>query len=221
MEHLSTIGERLSWARAQLGLSLAELGHRTDLAAGYIHRLELGRQKNPTLAALGRLSAALDLPLTFLVEGPSRFGTWEIVQRFSEILHEMPEATWIELQEESIAERLSFVVKLMCAEFPASCTRLSLAFMLGVPYQDIKHLDDTSGPLSEELLQKFVALTGIPSSWFITGDVNVFKGFTGEGLLRMFRYMRPLAYALRHKISPEDIEMLTKSRVKQGQKPSV
>lgn len=54
--------------RERLGLSLADLAERTGMARDTLHRLEIGLEKNPTVATLDRYAAALGKRITMAVE---------------------------------------------------------------------------------------------------------------------------------------------------------
>ena len=54
--------------RERLGLSLADLAEQTGLARDELHRLEIGLEKNPTVATLERYAAALGKRITMAVE---------------------------------------------------------------------------------------------------------------------------------------------------------
>jgi DNA-binding phage protein len=54
--------------RERQGLSLADVAERTGLDKEAVHRLEIGLDKNPTVAALERYATALGKRITMAVE---------------------------------------------------------------------------------------------------------------------------------------------------------
>lgn len=69
MRELDTIalGLRLRRRRKELGLTLAQLAKRSDIGTSTIHSIERGRTA-PRLDTLLRLSAALDMPISRILE---------------------------------------------------------------------------------------------------------------------------------------------------------
>ncbi len=61
------IGTRIRARRKETGLSLRELGRRTNLTAGFLSQLENGRVM-PSLNSLQRISTALEVPMFFFLE---------------------------------------------------------------------------------------------------------------------------------------------------------
>jgi len=61
------IGARIRTRRKESGLSLRELGRRTNLTAGFLSQLENGRVM-PSLNSLQRISTALEVPMFFFLE---------------------------------------------------------------------------------------------------------------------------------------------------------
>ncbi|HXV43362.1 MAG TPA: XRE family transcriptional regulator [Anaerolineae bacterium] len=65
------IGERIHRQRKKLGLSLRELGTRTDLTAGFLSQLE-NDQLSPSLNSLQAIATALQVPMFYFLEGVHR-----------------------------------------------------------------------------------------------------------------------------------------------------
>lgn len=61
------IGERLRRQRARLGLSLRELGARTDLTAGFLSQIE-NDQISPSLNSLQNIATALHVPMFYFLD---------------------------------------------------------------------------------------------------------------------------------------------------------
>lgn len=61
------IGARIRTRRKESGLSLRELGRRTNLTAGFLSQLENGRVM-PSLNSLQRISTALEVPMFFFLD---------------------------------------------------------------------------------------------------------------------------------------------------------
>ena len=62
------IGERIRRRRKKLGLSLRELGARTDLTAGFLSQIE-NEQLSPSLNSLQSIATALQVPIFYFLEG--------------------------------------------------------------------------------------------------------------------------------------------------------
>lgn len=62
------IGERIRRQRKKLGLSLRELGARTDLTAGFLSQLE-NDQISPSLNSLQSIATALQVPMFYFLDG--------------------------------------------------------------------------------------------------------------------------------------------------------
>jgi transcriptional regulator with XRE-family HTH domain len=62
------IGERIRRRRKKLGLSLRELGARTDLTAGFLSQIE-NEQLSPSLNSLQSIATALQVPMFYFLEG--------------------------------------------------------------------------------------------------------------------------------------------------------
>lgn len=61
------MGIRLQAIRREKRITRAELARRAKVAPSFIHSIEVGR-KSPTLRTLEKLAAALDVPVTTLIE---------------------------------------------------------------------------------------------------------------------------------------------------------
>lgn len=63
----AALGLRLRRRRKELGLTLAQLSQRADISVTAIHTIERGRSA-PRLDTILRLSAALDMPISRILE---------------------------------------------------------------------------------------------------------------------------------------------------------
>jgi transcriptional regulator with XRE-family HTH domain len=62
-----TLGRRLRFYRARLGVSQQELAHRASLARSYLSALERGKAGLPRLLTLVRLATSLEVEIAELV----------------------------------------------------------------------------------------------------------------------------------------------------------
>jgi len=70
MDLVRILGTNVREARRRKGLSQEALAHEAEMKRSYLSDLERGT-RNPTVRALGRLAAALDVdPWTLLQPGP-------------------------------------------------------------------------------------------------------------------------------------------------------
>lgn len=69
-----TVAANLRAARAHRGWRLDDLAEASGVSRGMIHRIEAART-HPSVATLARLSAALGVPISELVEIPAQLGT--------------------------------------------------------------------------------------------------------------------------------------------------
>jgi XRE family transcriptional regulator, master regulator for biofilm formation len=53
---------------AARGMTLAELAKRARLSQGYVSKLEVGAQRNPSVAIIRRLAKALGVPVAALLK---------------------------------------------------------------------------------------------------------------------------------------------------------
>jgi transcriptional regulator with XRE-family HTH domain len=65
-----TLGRRLRFLRARLGVSQQELAHRASLARSYLSALERGKAGSPRLLTLVRLATSLEVEVAELVRYP-------------------------------------------------------------------------------------------------------------------------------------------------------
>ncbi|MBM4458386.1 MAG: helix-turn-helix domain-containing protein [Chloroflexi bacterium] len=65
------VGERIRQRRKELGLSLRELGVRTNLTASFLSQVE-NDQSSPSLASLQRIATALQAPMFAFLDGVSQ-----------------------------------------------------------------------------------------------------------------------------------------------------
>lgn len=62
------LGDTLSALRRARGLTQAGLAARAHVTAAYIAQLETGARRNPSLAVLARVAAALAVPVSALLD---------------------------------------------------------------------------------------------------------------------------------------------------------
>lgn len=65
---LVSLGDRIARLRYLADLSQVELALRSGMSKNYLNDLEHGR-RNASIAVLWRIASALDVPLSFLLEG--------------------------------------------------------------------------------------------------------------------------------------------------------
>ncbi len=68
MSDALALGRRIRHLRREQGLTLADLSDLTGLTLNCIHNLEVGRQRNPRLDTLKKISKALHTSLVHLLE---------------------------------------------------------------------------------------------------------------------------------------------------------
>lgn len=66
-EQLDNLVDIFVKRRAELNLTVEEIGLRSGMGEGWIRRWERKLEKNPTMTTLMKLSKALDLDLTLMV----------------------------------------------------------------------------------------------------------------------------------------------------------
>jgi transcriptional regulator with XRE-family HTH domain len=66
---MTTIGERVKWAREKRKLSCAALDEIADLSCGHSASIESGRRETPSAATISKLAKALDVDLAWLING--------------------------------------------------------------------------------------------------------------------------------------------------------
>ncbi len=69
---MTTIGERLRWAREKRGLSCAAVDEIADLSCGHTAAIESGRREDPSAATVSKLAYALQADLAWLINGGKR-----------------------------------------------------------------------------------------------------------------------------------------------------
>jgi HTH-type transcriptional regulator, cell division transcriptional repressor len=69
---MKTVGERVRWAREKRGLTQAELDEIADLSSGHVGSVERGTRVVPSVVTLSKLSRALRVDLTWLIQGGKR-----------------------------------------------------------------------------------------------------------------------------------------------------
>lgn len=62
-----SLGQRLHRLRTDRGLGLGELARRCDVSKGYLSQLERGEATNPSVEAVRKLAAGLDVPVADLL----------------------------------------------------------------------------------------------------------------------------------------------------------
>ncbi|MCD8204538.1 MAG: helix-turn-helix domain-containing protein [Coprobacillus sp.] len=67
-ELLMIVGRRIRYLRKQKGMSILDLSIEADINRNYLSDLERGK-RNPTITILSKISIALDVSLSFLLEG--------------------------------------------------------------------------------------------------------------------------------------------------------
>ncbi|MCD8203594.1 MAG: helix-turn-helix domain-containing protein [Coprobacillus sp.] len=67
-EFLMIVGRRVRYLRKQKGMSILDLSVEAGINRNYISDLERGR-RNPTIVVLQKISIALNVSLSFLLEG--------------------------------------------------------------------------------------------------------------------------------------------------------
>ncbi len=67
---MKRIGNRLKLLREKIGLSQMELSHKSNISQASIARIEAGHQQNIKAGTIEKLSAALEIPLSHLLEEP-------------------------------------------------------------------------------------------------------------------------------------------------------
>ena len=85
MPHDLNIGSRLKSRRHELGISLRELGRRTDLSASFLSQVELNKT-NLSIDSMRRIAEALDAPLLSFLSEQAHIGE-------EEALHAAPTPT--------------------------------------------------------------------------------------------------------------------------------
>jgi transcriptional regulator with XRE-family HTH domain len=63
-----SLGRTVNRMRAARGMKQADLAKRARLSQGYVSKLEVGAQRNPSVAVIRRLAKALGVPVTKLLE---------------------------------------------------------------------------------------------------------------------------------------------------------
>lgn len=67
-ENVKTLGEEISEARARSRLSLQDVADASGFTKSHVWELEQGRSRNPTVAMVAGLSAALGVPFLRLAQ---------------------------------------------------------------------------------------------------------------------------------------------------------
>jgi len=66
---MSTLAERLKWAREAAGLTARKLDRLANLTAGHTTAIEAGRRADPSMSTVTALADALRVPLEWLASG--------------------------------------------------------------------------------------------------------------------------------------------------------
>ena len=69
-ESMSNIGQNLKIIRHSRDMSQKSLSQKSNVAYGYIADMESGKCNNPSIKILKRLSQALEVPISQLLEEP-------------------------------------------------------------------------------------------------------------------------------------------------------
>ena len=62
------LGVKLKYYRVDRGLSLSELSDLSEVSASYIHRIENGERRSPSIVLLNKISKALAIPIESLLD---------------------------------------------------------------------------------------------------------------------------------------------------------
>lgn len=222
---MSTMGERLAWARNQQGFILQQVSERSGLAIGYISQLEKGVKVNPTLSALERLAGALNVTVEFILgnlKAPSNDSVdallvsgqaFTIRQRFLRHLDGLSPSERRQLTVQQVEERLEFVVNFLCTEFSAIFTRPVIAYQLGLSVRTLNGMLEGYEVPGFNVLHQMSQITGIPFSFFGAGEVegssNESHAITPEQALQ---YFESISMAVKLGYSPEALTALIKGQ---------
>jgi len=221
----SSMGERLAWARNQQGLILQQVSERSGLAIGYISQLEKGAKVNPTIDALARLGKALGVSVAFIlgeVQAPPyddvssmliNGQAWTVGQRFGRYLEGLTKPEKDLLMLETVEQRFTRVVDFLCEQFPTIFTRTVVAFQLGLSVRglnDILERDCEVGPM---VLNQMVSITGIPTHFFATGQLEQSSDMTKVSPAQVIQYMLPISIAAEMNLSPDQLASMIREFV--------
>lgn len=120
---MTNIGKRLKELRKKFGLSQLELSQRSSISQASIARIEANQQKNLKSDTLERLSAALGISLSDLLEKPGMIG--EEIPHYSTV-RMLPVATL----EEFLSKKIPSLLKENAILFEPVLTRTENAFFL-------------------------------------------------------------------------------------------
>lgn len=214
---MSSMGERIAWARNQQGMILQQVSARSGLAVGYISQLEKGAKVNPTLDALNRLARALNVSVAFIlgdVQAPphNEAGSlltsgqaWTISQHFSQYIQRLDEAERQELQREPVELRFRRVVDFLCQRYPSIYTRTVVAFQLGLSVRGLNDILERNCEVGPMVLNQIVSITGIPLHFFATGELEGWEGLGRVTPAQVIQYLVPISMAASLNLTPEDL----------------
>jgi transcriptional regulator with XRE-family HTH domain len=120
---MDDLKDRIRSRRLALGLTLGQVADRAELSLPYIANLERGRG-NPTVGALRRIAAALELPASALLAGDERSPT----EPGELALASMPRS----LLEFSRSERFAAEVEKLAAEQQRPAEEVRRTILVGM-----------------------------------------------------------------------------------------
>lgn len=209
------LGERLAWARNQQGMILQQVSERSGLAIGYISQLEKGAKSNPTVSALERLAKALNVSVAFLLgevqsprlgdEGAMLVGgqSWSVGQRFARHLEILDRHQKDRIVQMTVEQRLGMVVDFLCEQFSAVYTRTVVAYQLGISVRALNDILDRNVEVGYTVLNQMTSVTGIPITFFATGDLKTPAALARVSPNTLLRYLAVVALASDLDVDPE------------------
>lgn len=213
----SSMGERLAWARNQQGLILQQVSERSGLAIGYISQLEKGAKVNPTIDALARLGKALGVSVAFIlgeVQAPPyddvssmliNGQAWTIGQRFARYIEGLTKSEKDKLMLETVEQRFTRVVDFLCEQFPTIFTRTVVAFQLGLSVRGLNDILERNCEVGPVVLNQIVSITGIPTHFFATGQMEATSEISNVSPAQVIQYMLPISIAAEMKLTPDQL----------------
>jgi transcriptional regulator with XRE-family HTH domain len=213
----SSMGERLAWARNQQSLILQQVSERSSLAIGYISQLEKGAKVNPTIDALNRLAKALGVSVAFIlgeVQAPpyTDVGSmlidgqaWTVGQRFTRHIDALSKAEKNRLLLNTVEQRFAQVVDFLCVHFPAIFTRTVVAFQLGLSVRSLNDILERDCEVGPMVLNQIVSITGIPTHFFATGQLEAPTDVANISPAQVIQYMVPISMAAQMNLTPDQL----------------
>ncbi len=216
----STMGERLAWARNQQGLILQQVSERSGLAIGYISQLEKGAKVNPTIDALNRLAKALGVSVAFIlgeVQAPPFDDVssmliggqaWTVGQRFAKYIDSLSKEEKEQLMLQTVEERFALVVNFLCENFPNVFTRTVVAFQLGLSVRGLNDILERDCEVGPAVLNQMVSITGIPTHFFATGQLEAPSDMSRISPAQVIQYMEPISLAAEMNLTPAQLSTM-------------